>query len=127
MSVTGLFWENTNRIFFSSNRINISFNYLLRDSTVHTGSNGSCMLGCINTSEVSKPGKANFSTAFKSEIWHSLLDPWCKKDADTMLQVQGRVSVEHSPSKGRWKEIGYFSLESCFWGQGASFKCLYGA
>lgn len=60
MSVTGLFWENTNRVFFSSNRINISFNYLLHDSTVHPGSNGSCMLGCINASEVSKLGKQIF-------------------------------------------------------------------
>lgn len=88
------------------------------------------ILGCINASAVSKRGKANFSAAFKSGIWHSLLDSQCKKDADKLQQVQGRVTMEHSPFKERGREMCFFSLEKSFWGQrGVSgfFKYLCGA
>lgn len=49
------------------------------------------ILGCINASVISKLVEANFSAALESGIWHSL----CKKDADTLQQVQGRVTMEH--------------------------------
>lgn len=59
------------------------------------------ILGCINASVVSKLEQANFSTALKSGIWHSVLDPQCKKDADKLQQVQGGVTMKHFPSKER--------------------------